>query len=136
MINWKNVFSEQAVESTEDLEARRNEMLQRLLSANKGVSKLSSTGGDENGIESINDMMQNEMLMKMINSEVNTTPQIVGATQNGEEIVDFDNNAFVRAVQDRINAQEFEGLQSVPRDGDGKFIVDTSFTESTDSQKK
>ena len=76
------------------------------------------------------------MLMKMINSEVNTTPQIVGATQNGEEIVDFDNNSFVRAVQDRINAQEFEGLKSVPRDGDGKFVVDTSFTESTDGKAK
>jgi hypothetical protein len=136
MINWKNVFSEQTVESDEDLEARRNEMLQRLLSANKGVSKLSGKESDENSIESINEMMQNEMLMKMINSEVNTTPQIVGATQNGEEIVDFDNNSFVRAVQDRINAQEFEGLKSVPRDGDGKFVVDTSFTESTDGKAK
>lgn len=134
MINWKNVFSEQSIESDEDLEARRNEMLQRLLSANKGVSKLSGTNENENSIESINEMMQNEMLMKMINSEVNTTPQIIGATQDGEEVVDFSNNAFVRAVQQRINDQEFEGVQSIPRDNDGKFI-DTSFTESNDTKK-
>lgn len=134
MINWKNVFSEQSIESDEDLEARRNEMLQRLLSANKGVSKLSGTNENENSIESINEMMQNEMLMKMINSEVNTTPQIIGATQDGEEVVDFSNNAFVRAVQQRINDQEFEGVQSIPRDNDGKFI-DTSFTESNYTKK-
>lgn len=129
------MFSEQTVESEEDLEARRNEMLQRLLSANKGVSKLSGGDSNENSIESINEMMQNEMLMKMINSDVNTTPQIVGATENGAEIADYQDNAFVRAVQQKIDAQEFEGLKSVPRDDDGKFVVDTTFTESPPDKK-
>ncbi len=67
MFNWKGVFSESASEkgATEDADseanATRKKMLEALFAANKGMSKLH--GGTP---ESIEDMMANEQLMKMI----------------------------------------------------------------------
>lgn len=68
MINWKNLFGVPATEgeakSTADLESR-SKMLEKLFAANKGMSRI--TG--ENA-ESVNDMLDNEDLVKMISDRV------------------------------------------------------------------
>lgn len=71
MINWKNLFGVPVTEgggaeakSTTDLESR-SKMLEKLFAANKGMSRITGESA-----ESVNDMLDNEDLVKMISDRV------------------------------------------------------------------
>jgi CS domain len=89
MINWKNLFGE-AQQGVVDNEAEnRQKMLEKLFSANKGMSKL--TGKEP---ETIADMMKNKELMDMLEREVNEKPQYIDGDDdrkctNPEDDLDF-----------------------------------------------
>lgn len=132
MMNWKNLFSETAaIESKVDLETRRSEMLDKLLSANKGMSKLSG-----NTAESMQEMMQNEELMRMLGEEINTTPQIMSVIdEQGQEVTDYSQDEDIRALQEEIARGEFEGVENLtPKSSEASnsnTFIDAEFTEST-----
>jgi len=77
MINWKSLFGEAPKEVEADLESRRTQMLEKLFSANKGISKL--TGAEP---ETIDEMMQIPELDSMISSDVDTNPRVVDEDGN------------------------------------------------------
>ena len=69
-----------------------------------GVGNLSGKTS-ENEIESINDMLNNPELMKMINSEINTEPRDVSAndsTGNNPMIIDGTED-FLKRLQEQSN---------------------------------
>jgi hypothetical protein len=81
MINWKSLFGEAIKEEVEMLEkSRQSEMLKKLFSANKGVSKL--TGIDP---ETIEEMQKNPDLYNMLSGDIDTTPRIVDTDTIPEE---------------------------------------------------
>ena len=65
MINWKNLFGEAAPIDPSDESSKRNEMLQKLFAANKGMSKL--TGKTP---ETIDEMESDSDMMKSLTSEI------------------------------------------------------------------
>ena len=81
MINWKGLFGEPQADDAKALDDR-TEMLKKLFSANKGMSKI--TGQEP---ESVDDMMSNEELVKMISSKIYGDPEI---TESFEDIPDDD----------------------------------------------
>lgn len=78
MINWKGLFGEADKNDVNDIE-KRSDMLEKLFSANKGMSRL--TGSDP---ESIGDMMDNEDLVKMLGRKLYPDPQVVGIDSDEE----------------------------------------------------
>lgn len=81
MINWRRFVFEKE-ESSQSLDERRAETLKKLFQANKGISKL--TG---NAPETIEEMTDNEQLMKMIGNDVNAEPQVIDGTFEEMEYV-------------------------------------------------
>ena len=65
MINWKNLFGEASPVDPIDESNKRNEMLQKLFAANKGMSKL--TGKTP---ETIDEMVSDSDMMKSLTSEI------------------------------------------------------------------
>jgi len=121
MINWKGLFGEandlppELQNAEEDV---RNEMLEKLFAANKGISEL--TGASP---ESIDEMMKNPDLYSMINNEVNTSPSVVDedgkAIDIGMRDAEADlERAFQEAVVQATQTTEDEGDNS-RNDGDG-----------------
>jgi hypothetical protein len=81
MINWKNLFGEAPKVVEGEAEARR-EMLEKLFAANKGMSKM--TGQEP---ESMDEMLKNENLMKMI-KEINSKPELIEDSEGGTEVLE------------------------------------------------
>lgn len=65
MINWKNLFGEASPVDPTDESNKRNEMLQKLFAANKGMAKL--TGKTP---ETIDEMVSDSDVMKSLTSEI------------------------------------------------------------------
>ena len=65
MINWKNLFGEASPVDPTDESNKRNEMLQKLFAANKGMAKL--TGKMP---ETIDEMVSDSDVMKSLTSEI------------------------------------------------------------------
>ena len=122
MINWRGLFRENndlpPLPGGEDMEDKRNAMLEKLLAANKGISEL--TGASP---ESIDDMMENPDLYSMINNDVNTSPTIVD--EDGTEIA-MDSSqaeedlerAFKEAVEEAVARDENDDSEK------GEDIID------------
>lgn len=110
MINWKSLFGAASKEVEEDLESRRSKMLEKLFSANKGISKL--TGAEP---ESIDEMEQNEILNAMISSDVDTNPRVVDEDGN----IDFD-------AETSADLQESfrEAMEQIQREVGERNVID------------
>lgn len=92
MINWKSLFGvpEGKVAMDIEAEANRSKMLEKLFAANKGMSKIMTNGPLDP--ESMEKMMQNEDLVKMISDQVygprgDNGEDYSGAFENGEGVV-------------------------------------------------
>jgi len=111
MINWKGLFGKAVEEDVRAID-NRSKMLEKLFSANKGIAKL--TGASP---ESVNEMMSNEDLVKMISDKV-YGPQVVGledeegnlVTNNNDNIIDVTGEDFeeVSLVENANNKKEEE----------------------------
>jgi hypothetical protein len=96
MINWKNLFGQPTKESKKELEGDRAKLLDKLFSANKGMSKLTGKPA-----ESMDDMLSNENLMRMINNVVET---------KAKKFVDVENigvNDDVTSVEEVDGSDDF-----------------------------
>ena len=99
MINWKNLFGS-APDRGDDLEAQsnRSEMLKKLFAANKGMSKLikdqaaasggGGSDGDGEGAETMEEMLQNQDLVRMISDQVYGPRGADGADDEGQDLSD------------------------------------------------
>lgn len=113
MINWKNLFVDAPVTTESETENRRK-LLESLFAANKGMSKM--TGKDP---ESMDEMMKNEALMKMIR-EVNENPELLedeNYTGDEEEL-----NADAEAVDG-----ENQGYIEYDASGSPNVVIDAPF---------
>jgi hypothetical protein len=131
MLNWKNLFKDAPVLSEEDAEFednRKNDLLEKLYSANKGMSKLAGVDEDDNlSFETLEEMKNNPDLMRSITSEVNIKPHIVGATdENGNEIIDYESDPDVQQLNERILDGSFQGVQNIPTK---ESIIDAEIVE-------
>lgn len=110
MINWKNVFSEAPVTTASEADDRRK-MLESLFAANKGMSKM--TGKEP---ESMDEMLKNESLMKMM-KEVNMKPNVIEDSEysGDEEEMIIDAEEVTGDDQGYINYDE-DGTPSVVLD--------------------
>jgi hypothetical protein len=124
MINWKNLFTAASEEDPEDLKERRNEMLEKLFSANKGMSKLNP--GSQ--VESIEEMMKNSDLMKMLNSDINTKPQIV--SPESDEVFNYPR---VSDLQKVIDEGSFTGVEELPTNDRKQVWIGSNRRSSTDT---
>jgi len=118
MINWKNLFGA-APDGSSDPEAQesRSKMLEKLFAANKGMSKLikdqqaksGSGGGDgpELEAETMEEMLQNQDLVRMISDQV-YGPR---GAEGGEDLSDV-------FGEDGAGGVELDGLER-EREGDG-----------------
>ena len=72
MINWKSLFETPSSTSTPvaDEQESRTKMLEKLFAANKGMSKLIKNQNQAIPTESIDEMLQNEDLVRMISDKV------------------------------------------------------------------
>jgi hypothetical protein len=84
MINWKSLFGEPVQEDLDEVE-KRSDMLKKLFAANKGMGKI--TGKEP---ESMDDMMSNEELVKMISRKIYPDPEITETLEDDD--VEDDND--------------------------------------------
>ena len=113
MINWKNMFSEAPVTTASEADDRRK-MLESLFAANKGMSKM--TGKEA---ESMDEMLKNEALMKMI-KEVNTKPEIV------EDLDYFGNEEEMIIDAEEVTGDD-QGYINYDADGTPSVVLDAPF---------
>jgi hypothetical protein len=83
MINWKSLFGEPVKNPALD-EMNRKDMLEKLFAANKGMSRLTGKPA-----ETMEEMMSNEDMVKMMGKKYFLDPEILGA-EDGEEITEED----------------------------------------------
>ena len=84
MINWKSIFSEPSEEDLKDADDSRKKMLEQLLAANKGMSRLTQAPA-----ETEEEMMSNEDIVKMISSQIYDKPEITLEDEN-DDFVDVE----------------------------------------------
>ena len=115
MINWKNLFIE-APKTTESEAENRRKMLESLFAANKGMSKM--TGKEP---ESMDEMMKNEALMKMIR-EVNSKPEF-------SEDADYEGDEEEVILDAEVvgNGYNNEGFMEYDEAGNPSVVLDAPF---------
>ena len=84
MINWKSIFSEPSEEDLKDADDSRKKMLEQLLAANKGMSRLTQAPA-----ETEEEMMSNEDIVKMVSSQIYDKPEITLEDEN-DDFVDVE----------------------------------------------
>lgn len=84
MINWKGIFGDQSAEADDGGSEKRSRILEKLFAANQGMSKLSGIPP-----ESMQEMMSNGDLTRMIADEVYTRPQVTTIAEDGSESQPF-----------------------------------------------
>lgn len=84
MINWKGIFGDQQSEPEDGGSEKRSKILEKLFAANQGMSKLSGIPA-----ESMQEMMANGDLTRMIADEVYTKPQVSAIAEDGTESEPF-----------------------------------------------
>ena len=108
MINWKNLFGEAVQQDTTDDVGKRNAMLEKLFSANKGISEL--TGASP---ESVEEMMKNPDLYAMLNEELDEYPKIVD--EDGTELQALDSE-IIDGADDDLERAFREAIESAGTD--------------------
>ena len=129
MINWKNLFSDEINSNIQiDQEGRRTEMLEKLLKANKGMSKLLG-----NEPENINEMLQNKDLMNSITSEINTEPPVIdfdGATEENFAVTkEYIQELLRKNGVGSIDVDQFNDLSSNTYGTKSPSVFDTTAEE-------
>lgn len=98
MINWKNLFSLTSSVDSNSSDAdnlnRKNDLLQKLLSANKGMSKLS---GGATPAQSMEEMLSDEQLINSISSQINEASSYVSDD-------DFNVNDYITKTSPMYNS--------------------------------
>ena len=82
MINWNNLFGERPVKTAGDDDASRKEMIKRLLSANKGMSKLTGVPA-----ETEEELMSNEQFTSML-GEIDSEPVVQDETEVDDDAIE------------------------------------------------
>jgi hypothetical protein len=118
MINWNGFLMNKARADPKNTDQSKNEMLNKLFSANKGISKLTGERA-----ETMEEMLGNEELMRRIMSEVDTKPRI-SAMDGSPDDEPFD----MEALQKQI-----EGMNSFTRDDLEPLTVDTTIDDDANS---
>lgn len=113
MINWKNLFIE-APKTTESEAENRRKMLESLFAANKGMSKM--TGKEP---ESMEEMVKNEALMKMIR-EVNSEPEFT-------EDSDYEGDEEEVILDAELVGGNNEGRMEYDEAGNPSVVLDAPF---------
>ena len=122
MINWKGVFEHKVPEDDVTTTAKRTEMLEKLFAANKGLSKVSGIPP-----ETMQEMMKNGDLTRMIAEEVYSKPQVSSISEDGSEC-----ELLIENEDDgSIDEQEYLDLKKMDmrvQEGEGDDdVVDAEF---------
>lgn len=120
MINWKGIFGDQPAEADDGGSEKRSKILEKLFAANQGMSKLSGVPP-----ETMQEMMANGDLTRMIADEVYTKPQVTTIAEDGSESQPFFINnrdsdsppSTVEATDEVVDAE----VVSTGDRGDGRY---------------
>lgn len=137
MINWKQLFGDEPAGEPADITEKRSKMLEKLLAANKGLSKVSGVPA-----ESMEDMMANGDLVKMMSDQIYGEPQVstewaepgVDEVPEGAEPTVFDPPGV--GGSDGDVRPDFDGWSNMDEEDTSGFIdVDGEVSDVSDEEQ-